>query len=73
MSHISPTFTRRSLLAGGAAASLGFTRGAYAADGQIRIGVMGDLSGYSMEIGGPGAVLATRMAAKNQAAKQAAN
>jgi branched-chain amino acid transport system substrate-binding protein len=38
--------------------------GARAAD-TIKIGVMGDLSGYSMEIGGPGAVLATRMAVED--------
>jgi branched-chain amino acid transport system substrate-binding protein len=31
----------------------------------VRIGVMGDLSGYSMEIGGPGAVLATQMAVED--------
>jgi branched-chain amino acid transport system substrate-binding protein len=41
-----------------------FTPAAHAAD-TIKIGVMGDLSGYSMEIGGPGAVLATRMAVED--------
>jgi branched-chain amino acid transport system substrate-binding protein len=44
---------------------------ALAADA-IKIGVMGDLSGYSAEIGGPGAVLAVKMAVedhKNTAAK----
>ena len=37
----------------------------------IRIGVMGDLSGYSMEIGGPGAVIATRMAVDDHGNKAA--
>ena len=37
----------------------------------IRIGVMGDLSGYSMEIGGPGAVIATRMAVEDHGSKAA--
>ena len=41
-----------------------FTPAAQAAE-TIKIGVMGDLSGYSMEIGGPGAVLATRMAVED--------
>jgi branched-chain amino acid transport system substrate-binding protein len=64
--------TRRDILTGTAAATaLTLTGRARAADGQIRIGVMGDLSGYSMEIGGPGAVLATRMAVEDHAAKAA--
>lgn len=41
-----------------------FACSASAAD-TIKIGVMGDLSGYSMEIGGPGSVLATRMAVED--------
>ena len=63
-------FTR--MLAGSAAASgLAPYLPARADEGRIRIGVMGDLSGYSMEIGGPGAVLATRMAVEDHAAKAA--
>ena len=47
-----------------------FTPAAFAAD-TIKIGVMGDLSGYSMEIGGPGSVLATRMAVEDHKSKAA--
>jgi branched-chain amino acid transport system substrate-binding protein len=32
----------------------------------IKIGVMGDMSGYSMEIGGPGSTLAVRMAVEDR-------
>jgi hypothetical protein len=42
-----------------------FTPAAVLAADTIKIGVMGDLSGYSMEIGGPGAVIATRMAGED--------
>lgn len=38
--------------------------GARAAD-TVKIGVLGDLSGYSAEIGGPGAVLSVRMAVED--------
>jgi branched-chain amino acid transport system substrate-binding protein len=61
--------TRRQLLA--ASASLPFISSARAQTGQVRIGVMGDLSGYSMEIGGPGAVLATRMAVEDHGGQAA--
>ena len=61
--------TRRQLLA--ASASLPLISSARAQAGQVRIGVMGDLSGYSMEIGGPGAVLATRMAVEDHGGQAA--
>ena len=35
------------------------------AENVVRIGVLGDLSGYSKEIGGPGAVLAVKMAVED--------
>ena len=38
---------------------------AHAEPRPIRIGVLSDLSGYSMEIGGPGSVLAARMAVED--------
>lgn len=47
-----------------------FAASAWAAD-TIRIGVLGDLSGYSMEIGGPGSVLATRMAVEDHGSRAA--
>jgi len=62
-------FTRRELLA--ASATLPLISSARAQANQIRIGVMGDLSGYSMEIGGPGAVLATRMAVEDHGGRAA--
>jgi branched-chain amino acid transport system substrate-binding protein len=37
----------------------------------IRIGVMGDMSGYSMEIGGPGSTLAVRMAVEDRKGRAA--
>ena len=45
--------------------ALFFAPAAYADETPIRIGVMGDLSGYSAEIGGPGAVLAVKMAVED--------
>ena len=37
----------------------------------IRIGVMGDMSGYSMEIGGPGSTLAVKMAVEDHKGRAA--
>jgi branched-chain amino acid transport system substrate-binding protein len=37
----------------------------------IKIGVMGDMSGFSMEIGGPGSVLAVQMAVEDHKSKAA--
>ncbi len=62
-------FSRRELLA--ASTTLPFLSKAHAQSNQLRIGVMGDLSGYSMEIGGPGAVLATRMAVEDHGGRAA--
>ena len=58
------------LLSAGCALPL-LGRSSFAQQGRIRIGVMGDLSGYSMEIGGPGAVIATRMAVEDHGSKAA--
>ncbi len=55
---------RRCLLGVASLTALALAAPALAAD-TIKIGVMGDLSGYSAEIGGPGAVLAVKMAVED--------
>ncbi len=66
-----PLMTRR-VFGSALASSLtaGFAGAARAAD-TITIGVLGDMSGYSMEIGGPGAVLAVQMAIEDRGGKAA--
>ena len=44
---------------------------AFAQQPPIRIGVMGDMSGYSMEIGGPGSTLAVKMAVEDRKGRAA--
>jgi len=69
MTQISRRRATQLLSAGCALPLMG--RSSFAQQGRIRIGVMGDLSGYSMEIGGPGAVIATRMAVEDHGSKAA--
>ncbi len=57
----------RSLLAATALAATS----ALAQQAPIRIGVMGDMSGYSMEIGGPGSTLAVKMAVEDHKGRAA--
>ena len=59
---------RRSLVTG-AASFLALGASARAAQGPVRIGVMGDMTGYSREIGGPGSVIAVKMAAEDYKAR----
>jgi branched-chain amino acid transport system substrate-binding protein len=64
------SLTRR--LALGVAASLALVSAQDAlAQTPIKIGVMGDMSGFSMEIGGPGSVLAVQMAVEDHGGKAA--
>ncbi len=65
--------SRRSVsrMIGAAAGSIAMPAVLRAQQSVIRIGVLGDLSGYSMEIGGPGAVLAARMAVEDHGSKAA--
>ena len=66
------TLTSAALLAGTALAlSLSLTCPARAQTSPIRIGVLGDMSGYSMEIGGQGSTLAVRMAVEDHNNKAA--
>jgi branched-chain amino acid transport system substrate-binding protein len=64
-------FSRRMLCVGVAALAFSFQAQAQDNSNPIRIGVMGDLSGYSAEIGGPGAVLAVKMAVEDHKSRAA--
>ncbi len=60
--------TRRFVLGGGAALLAGGRRGARAG-GPVRIGVLNDQSGLYADLGGPGSVIAARMAVEDIAAE----
>jgi branched-chain amino acid transport system substrate-binding protein len=57
------TILRRLMIA----AALILAAPALAEERVVRIGVMGDMSGFASQVGGPGAVLATRMAVQDHA------
>ena len=59
------TFARRSAALLACAAAFGFATSAYAQDKTVTIGVLNDMSSLYADIGGPGAVVAVKMAVED--------